>query len=153
HVDETSGQITERLATIEADAERLAAEVRIATEGLEHARATREEADARHAGLEQSLEELAESSSTFETRLREARETLDAGQAEVTEIRRGLELCSLEQRNAQERLERIEQRRQRLAADAAVLREFDPVALENARAELAELEAREEESAAQLEQA
>src|SRR5690606_21582897 len=125
HVDETSGQITERLATIEADAERLAAEVRIATEGLERARATREEADARHAMLEQSLESLAESSATFEDTVREAREALEAAQAEVTEIRRGLELSSLEQRNAQERLDRIEQRRQRLVADAAALREFD----------------------------
>ncbi|MCO5120656.1 MAG: chromosome segregation protein SMC [Burkholderiaceae bacterium] len=153
HVDETSGQIAERLATIEADAERLAAELRLATEGLERARSAREEAEARHASLEQSLEALAESSAGFEAKVREAREALDAGQGEVTEIRRGLELCSLEQRNARERLERLEQRRQRLAADAAALREFDPVALEDARAGLAELEAREEESAAQLEQA
>ncbi|MFA7503541.1 MAG: chromosome segregation protein SMC [Burkholderiaceae bacterium] len=153
HVDETSGQITDRLATIQADAERLAAELRLATEGLEQARTAREEADARHASLEESLAGLADSSDDFETTLREAREAVETGQAEVNEIRRGLELSSLEQRNAQERLERIEQRRQRLAADAAALREFDPVTLENARAELAELEAREEESAARLEQA
>jgi len=153
HVDETTGQITERLATIEADAERLAEELRQATEGLERARAAREEADARHAMLEQSLETLAESSATFEDTVREAREALEAAQAEVTEIRRGLELSSLEQRNAQERLDRIEQRRQRLVADAAALREFDPLELENARATLAELEALEEDSAARLEQA
>src|SRR5690606_3851245 len=149
---ETTGQITERLATIEADAERLAEELRQATEGLERARAAREEADARHAMLEQSLETLAESSATFEDTVREAREALEVAQAEVTEIRRGLELSSLEQRNAQERLDRIEQRRQRLVADAAALREFDPLELENARATLAELEALEEDSAARLEQ-
>src|SRR5690606_29804526 len=153
HVDETTGQITERLSTIEADAERLAAELRHATEGLERARVAHEEAQARHATLEESLEALAESSVGYEDKVREAREALEAAQAEVTEVRRGLELSSLEQRNAQERLDRIEQRRQRLAADAAALREFDPAQLEDARARLAELEAQEEDSAARLEQA
>lgn len=147
-VAQTQGQLRERLDSLEQQANR-------ARTLLDNAEAEREAARERLAHEQQQSETQAAVTAQFadtlpeaEARVRESRLALDAARKLAAQSSQAIELSALRQRNAQNSLESLQIRHDRLKAELAGLSSIDPSALEDRR----EAVAAGEEVEAQLQQ-
>ncbi|MCP5264575.1 MAG: chromosome segregation protein SMC [Burkholderiaceae bacterium] len=152
-VSETTGQLRDRLSALDAEAHSVREAGEAAAADLERLGAEAEEAQGREEEAIARQSRISDELPALELAVREARAGLEEERSRVEETRRSLELTGARQSAAQENLDRLGQRRERLRADASRLLDFDPALAEGAQAELLLAEDAERDSATALEAA
>jgi chromosome segregation protein len=152
-IAESRNRLHTQLSTLDAQREQWLTQADRAHDELAQAEAALTVAEENHARADTQAQLALNALPELEARWRAAQNTLDSQRAEIARIEQALKLEAVHQRNADQQLQQLQLRKERLQQETHALDEPQTVQLENSHAELAEHEARLEDIAAQLEQA
>lgn len=140
YVVESRNRVQAQIAALTAQAEQWRAQRQQAEDDLARAEEELAMAQERTVTAQESVATQHEALPTLETQWREAQTRLNEQRAAIMQAEQGLKLEAAQQRNADQLLQQLEQRRERLSAEEQGLDRPDEAELEHQRAELAEQE-------------
>lgn len=149
-VVESRNRVQAQIAALTAQREQWQGKSEQASDELAQAEEELALAEGRAVEAQQAVEQQSEALPALEAQWRDAQALLNEQRAAIMQAEQALKLEAAHQRNADQMLQQLEQRRERLAAEEKGLDRPDEVRLEELRAELAEHEAMLEEAQAAL---
>ncbi|USE78750.1 chromosome segregation protein SMC [Cupriavidus gilardii] len=153
YVVESRNRVQAQIAALTAQREQWQAKAQQAGDELEQAEEELALAEGRTIEAQQAVEQQSEALPTLEAQWRDAQALLNEQRAGIMQAEQALKLEAAHQRNADQMLQQLEQRRERLSGEEKGLDRPDDVRLEELRAELAEHEAMLEDARAALAEA
>lgn len=153
YVVESRNRVQAQIAALTAQREQWQAKAQQAGDELEQAEEELALAEGRTIEAQQAVEQQSEALPTLEAQWRDAQALLNEQRAGIMQAEQALKLEAAHQRNADQMLQQLEQRRERLSGEEKGLDRPDDVRLEELRAELAEHEAMLEDAQAALAEA
>ncbi|WP_456281476.1 chromosome segregation protein SMC [Cupriavidus sp. JZ107] len=150
YVVESRNRVQAQIAALTAQREQWQAKAQQASDELEQAEEELALAEGRTIEAQQAVEQQSEALPTLEAQWRDAQALLNEQRAGIMQAEQALKLEAAHQRNADQMLQQLEQRRERLSGEEKGLDRPDDVRLEELRAELAEHEAMLEDAQAAL---
>lgn len=153
YVVESRNRVQAQLAALTAQREQWQAKAQQASGELEQAEEELALAEGRTIEAQQAVEQQSEALPTLEAQWRDAQTLLNEQRTGIMQAEQALKLEAAHQRNADQMLQQLEQRRERLSGEEKSLDRPDDVRLEELRAELAEHEAMLEDAQAALAEA
>ncbi|MCA7085944.1 chromosome segregation protein SMC [Cupriavidus sp. DB3] len=153
YVVESRNRVQAQIAALTAQREQWQAKAQQASDELEQAEEELALAEGRTIEAQQAVEQQSEALPTLEAQWRDAQALLNEQRTGIMQAEQALKLEAAHQRNADQMLQQLEQRRERLSGEEKGLDRPDDVRLEELRAELAEHEAMLEDAQAALAEA
>ncbi|WP_028312462.1 chromosome segregation protein SMC [Derxia gummosa] len=152
-VGESRTRLRQQIATLAAQVRQWAEQRETLSEQLDTAREQAEELDARAAETEERAAIAGENLPALEDAVRDGQQRVGDLRAEAMGVQQQIQLESARQRSLSQSLQQLAARRERLDQEARGLQKPDADRLERGSEQLAMLEARQEELAAQLDDA
>ena len=140
YVVESRNRIQAQIAALTAQAEQWRAQGQQANDDLARAEEELAMAEERTVSAQEAVATQHEALPGLETQWRDAQTSLTEQRSAIMQAEQGLKLEAAQQRNADQLLQQLEQRRERLSSEEQGLDRPDEVLLESQRAELAEQE-------------
>ncbi len=153
YVVESRNRIQAQIAALTAQAEQWRAQSQQASDDLAQAEEELAMAEERTVTAQETVATQSDALPGLEAQWRDAQTSLTEQRAAIMQAEQGLKLEAAQQRNADQLLQQLEQRRERLSSEDKGLDRPDDVLLESQRAELVEQEEIQAEAQAILEDA
>lgn len=150
YVVESRNRVQAQIAALTAQREQWQGKAEQATDELAQAEENLAVAEGRTVEAQEAVAHKNDELPTLEAQWRDAQQLLNEQRAGIMQAEQALKLEAAQQRSADQMLQQLEQRRERLSAEEKGLDRPDETRLEQARAELAEQEALVEEAQAVL---
>ncbi|SPC13872.1 chromosome segregation protein SMC [Cupriavidus taiwanensis] len=150
YVVESRNRVQAQIAALTAQREQWQGKAEQATDELAQAEENLAVAEGRTVEAQEAVAQQNDELPTLEAQWRDAQQLLNEQRAGIMQAEQALKLEAAQQRSADQMLQQLEQRRERLSAEDKGLDRPDETRLEQARAELAEQEALVEEAQAVL---
>nr|WP_256504820.1 chromosome segregation protein SMC [Cupriavidus sp. WGlv3] len=150
YVVESRNRVQAQIAALTAQREQWQGKAEQATDELAQAEENLAVAEGRTVEAQEAVAHKNDELPTLEAQWRDAQQLLNEQRAGIMQAEQALKLEAAQQRSADQMLQQLEQRRERLSAEDKGLDRPDETRLEQARAELAEQEALVEEAQAML---